>query len=118
MRHDGSIASKKDNTMEGDDNIDDKNKGCTPKILEKTVGRLGRASLIILGSHAFLVHIRRTMYANQLGKVIQVYKTARGHLKFWLKLLDVAHTGTELDSLVLNMPLRIFLTNTAKVGMG
>ena len=91
---------------------------CSAKEMERTIGRLVRASIILPGASAYIVHLRRIFWAQKRSGSIVLDKRAREHLAFWCGLLEVAKRGTKIASLVLRMPTRIFFTDAAGAGMG
>ena len=92
-------------------------KTCRPKELEKLIGKLGRLSMIIPGSSAFIVAIRQAFYSTSDGWAI-LNQTCEFDLSLWLETINLGTEGVPLEKLLLRLPSATHFTDASGKGMG
>ena len=85
---------------------------CSAKELKRLIGKLIRASMIMLGSIAFLKPLWSTLYSATRGQAI-LDKACKESLYIWIGIIYCCTDRLSIVKLLVRMPTQIYFTNTS-----
>ena len=93
--------------------------GTSFKLLESLIGRLENATTIIPQSQYFLNRIRGLLVGkSEFRKHIKLTKSTQADLNLWLKILQSANDGINLNLLSIRRPSHILFSDACPGGLG